>query len=95
MQAETCRLCGEPEIDHNRTPGLICAHCGEPAQGCFSIHISSSMDGPTVPLCFECGKDPNPTCGEIWNKIQEDIQQGWFQPDALNGATTSTGKDSP
>lgn len=53
------------------------------------------MDGPTVPLCFECGKDPFPTCGEIWNKIREDIRHGWFQPDVLNGTSASTEQHEP
>jgi hypothetical protein len=93
MQVDTCKLCGDPEPDHDKTPGLICAYCGAPAQGCFSIHISPSMDGLTVPLCFECGKDPSPTCPDIWDKIEQDKIDGMFNPEALNGGHISGHED--
>ena len=47
----------------------ICAYCRKLAQGNFSIHRDDFGVGPEVPLCDECGKDPTPTCEQIWKRI--------------------------
>jgi len=47
----------------------ICVYCKKPAQGNFSIHRDDFGEGPEVPLCDECGKDPTPTCEQIWKRV--------------------------
>lgn len=46
-----------------------CAFCGKKAFGNFSIHRDGLGDGPEVPLCTDCGGNPEPQEVEIWSKI--------------------------
>lgn len=46
-----------------------CAYCGKPVQGNYSIHRDGFGEGPEVDLCDDCGKDPLPTCEDIWDRI--------------------------
>jgi len=46
-----------------------CSACGEPSEVNFSIHRDSMGEGPEVPLCDACGKDPTPTCEQLWEAI--------------------------
>ena len=52
-------------------PKLICAACGNPAEGKSSIHRDGFGIGPEVDLCNACGLGPYPTCQELWNMIAE------------------------
>ncbi len=47
----------------------VCAYCGAPSEGNFSVHRDGFFKGPEVPLCDACGKDPKPTLEEIWKRI--------------------------
>ncbi len=60
----------------------ICAACGKPAQGNYSIHRDGFFDGPEVPLCDDCGKDEKPSCEILWGAIaarQEEYRLGYMQ----------------
>lgn len=46
-----------------------CAACGKPAEGNYGIHRDGFAEGPEVPLCDECGSQPEPTEAEIWERI--------------------------
>lgn len=47
----------------------LCANCGNPAEGNYSIHRDGFGEGPEVDLCDACGSKPEPTCAEIWENI--------------------------
>jgi hypothetical protein len=47
----------------------VCAACGAPAQGNYSIHRDGFCDGPEVPLCNGCGSEETPTLPQIWAAI--------------------------
>jgi hypothetical protein len=49
-----------------RVRGKVCAYCGLPAQGNFTIHRDGFGAGPEVPLCDACGGGASPSSGEIW-----------------------------
>jgi len=49
----------------------LCAYCGKPAQGNFSIHRDFIDKGPQVPLCDACGGANGPSCNEIWSRISQ------------------------
>jgi hypothetical protein len=52
---------------------MMCAYCDRPAEGNFSIHRDGFGVGPEVPLCDDCGSKPEPTCGEIWDRIAQPV----------------------
>lgn len=54
----------EELLDH-----AVCAYCGRPAEGNYSIHRDAFCDGPEVDLCDACGSDVLPTCTQIWARI--------------------------
>lgn len=47
----------------------ICAYCGKPAEGKYSVHRDSFRRGPEVPLCNACGGMSGPSLDDIWEKI--------------------------
>lgn len=49
----------------------LCAFCGNPVQGHFSIHRDYIDKGPQVPLCDKCGSAAGPSACEIWAKISQ------------------------
>ncbi len=50
----------------------ICVYCEKPSEDNYAIHKDSSMEGEEVPLCDACGSEPDPTCADIWGKIEMD-----------------------
>ncbi len=50
---------------------LVCAFCGEPAEGNSAIHRDGFCEGPTVDLCDACGLHETPTLEEIWGRISQ------------------------
>jgi len=57
--------------------GLICAFCGGPAEGNFSIHRDGFCKGPEVPLCDEHGAGLKPSCTTIWARISSLPSTEW------------------
>jgi hypothetical protein len=54
----------------NTTPTeLVCAYCGEKAEGNYSIHCDGFGVGPEVDLCDAHGSGELPSCEQIWAKI--------------------------
>lgn len=56
-----------------------CAFCGIPIIGEpeHAIHSTPEMnDGDEVALCYAHGAHETPTCGEIWDRIEERRARG-------------------
>jgi hypothetical protein len=48
---------------------MICAYCGKPAEGNYSLHPDRFDKGPEFPLCDACGENAYPTLDQIYAKI--------------------------
>lgn len=63
------------EYDWHEPPGPeeppLCAYCGQPAEGNYSIHRDGFGVGPQVPLCDGHGGGDLPTCEQIWEKLRK------------------------
>lgn len=54
----------------------VCAYCGRPAEGNYSIHRDGFCDGPEVDLCDAHGGRMTPTCPEIWDRLADRKARG-------------------
>lgn len=54
----------------------LCAYCGEPAQGRYSIHETDNVSGAEVPLCDLCGDLDGPGVETIWAQIRRKKERG-------------------
>ena len=51
-----------------------CAYCSAPIPEDnveYTIHRDGMDQGPEVPLCEDCGSEPEPTCEQIWARISQ------------------------
>lgn len=68
------RMEGSAEKRREILARMLCAYCGKPCKGNFSIHRDDSCTGPEFPLCDECGDEDGPSLSEIRRKLFMQIQ---------------------
>jgi hypothetical protein len=56
-------------LTHVEPVTILCAYCGAPSEGNYSVHRDGFCVGPEVELCDGCGGSRYPTLSEIWDKI--------------------------
>lgn len=72
----------------------LCAYCGRPADGNFTIHRDGYGVGPEVDLCDWCGMYPAPSCEEMWDLIAQpsDADGAHYRMEDGDGAYPKAGQ---
>ena len=79
-RSEAWEICGHASVkvkgkaggialSHIEPVMILCAYCGKPAEGNYSVHRDGFGQGPEVELCDRCGGSKEPTLSTIWDKI--------------------------
>jgi hypothetical protein len=56
-------------LTHVEPISPVCAYCGGPSEGNYTVHRDGFGVGPEVELCDVCGGGRFPTLSMIWKKI--------------------------